>query len=139
MTDYLVALATIAGIQVLLTLGLTLHFGITGLVNFGHVAFYALGAYASALLTLAGAVLIAVGGAVLAVGGEPARRHRHAAASRGYFAILTCGSRWCVAAPDARTSHAARRHPGSPPWRRFGVPDPSPIHLVLALSSSRSC
>ena len=41
MTDYLIALATIIGIQVLLTLGLTLHYGTTGLVNFGHVAFYA--------------------------------------------------------------------------------------------------
>ena len=54
MTEYLVALATIVGVQVLLTLGLNFHYGLTGLVNFGHVAFYALGAYASGLLTLAG-------------------------------------------------------------------------------------
>ena len=54
MTEYLIALATIVGIQALLTLGLNCQYGITGLVNFGHVAFYALGAYASALLTLAG-------------------------------------------------------------------------------------
>ena len=52
MTEYLIALATIIGIQVLLTLGLTVHYGITGLVNF--VCAFTRGSYASALLTLAG-------------------------------------------------------------------------------------
>lgn len=54
MLSYLVAMAIIAGIYMLLTLGLNLHYGYTGLINFGHVGFFALGAYASALLTLAG-------------------------------------------------------------------------------------
>ena len=35
----------------LLVLGLNLQFGFTGLVNFGHVAFFAIGAYAAAMLT----------------------------------------------------------------------------------------
>lgn len=35
----------------LLILGLNLHYGYTGLVNFGHVAFFAVGGYAAALLT----------------------------------------------------------------------------------------
>jgi branched-chain amino acid transport system permease protein len=35
----------------LLVLGLNLQFGFTGLVNFGHVAFFAVGAYAAAMLT----------------------------------------------------------------------------------------
>jgi len=35
----------------LLVLGLDLQFGVTGLVNFGHVAFFAVGAYAAAMLT----------------------------------------------------------------------------------------
>src|SRR5688572_33433430 len=54
MIDYLIAISTIIAIQALLTLGLSFQYGLTGLVNFGHVAFYALGAYSSALLTLAG-------------------------------------------------------------------------------------
>jgi branched-chain amino acid transport system permease protein len=91
--EYLVALATIIGIQALLTLGLNLHFGLTGLVNFGHVAFYALGAYASALLTLAGMPFLAamaVGASVavlasLLVGFATLRLRED------YFAILTLG------------------------------------------------
>lgn len=35
----------------LLVLGLNLQFGFAGLVNFGHVAFFAVGAYAAAMLT----------------------------------------------------------------------------------------
>lgn len=54
MIGYLVAMAIIVGIYALLTLGLNLQFGYTGLINFGHVGFFAIGAYASALLTIAG-------------------------------------------------------------------------------------
>lgn len=93
MTEYLVALATIVGIQVLLTLGLTIHYGLTGLVNFGHVAFYALGAYASAVLTLAGvpalpALAVGVLLAVLAGLGIGVATLR---LREDYFAILTLG------------------------------------------------
>lgn len=58
MTGYLVAMAIIALIYCLLALGLNLHWGHTGLINFGHVAFFAIGAYTSALLTLRGAPII---------------------------------------------------------------------------------
>ncbi len=54
MLSYLVAVLIIAGIYALLTLGLNLHYGFTGLINFGHVGFFAIGAYASALVVLAG-------------------------------------------------------------------------------------
>lgn len=54
MEAYLVAVAVIALIYMLLAIGLNLQYGYTGLVNFGHVAFYAIGAYASALLSLKG-------------------------------------------------------------------------------------
>lgn len=64
MTAYLVAMAIIALIYALLALGLNLHWGHTGLINFGHVAFFAIGAYTSALLTLLGAPIVA--GAVAA-------------------------------------------------------------------------
>jgi branched-chain amino acid transport system permease protein len=51
MTAYFVAMSILAGIYCLLALGLNLHWGYTGLINFGHVGFFAIGAYASALLT----------------------------------------------------------------------------------------
>jgi len=49
---FLATIATFAGIFALLALGLNLHFGYTGLLNFGHVAFFAVGAYTAALLTM---------------------------------------------------------------------------------------
>jgi len=54
MASYFVAVATISLIYMLLAMGLNLQYGHTGLINFGHVAFFAAGAYASALLSLAG-------------------------------------------------------------------------------------
>jgi len=50
--SFLVAVATIGCIYGLLTLGLNVHYGYTGLLNFGHVAFFAAGAYASAIVTM---------------------------------------------------------------------------------------
>jgi branched-chain amino acid transport system permease protein len=54
MDAYLVAVSIQVCIYVLLCLGLNLHYGFTGLINFGHVAFYCVGAYTSALLTVNG-------------------------------------------------------------------------------------
>ena len=54
MTAYLVAVGIVALIYMLLAIGLNLQYGYTGLINFGVVAFFAIGAYTSALLTLGG-------------------------------------------------------------------------------------
>ena len=93
MEAYLAAIATIAGIYVLLTLGLTLQYGLTGLVNFGHVGFFALGAYASALLALQGvplALCFLAAAIVPAIAAWPiglvALRLRE-----DYFAVVTLG------------------------------------------------
>jgi branched-chain amino acid transport system permease protein len=59
MLAYLVAVAIIFGIYALLTLSLDLHYGFTGLINFGHVGFFAIGAYTSAIATLNGLPYIA--------------------------------------------------------------------------------
>ena len=56
----LIALATVVGV------GLNILIGLTGQISFGHVAFYAIGAYASALLTMAG---VPLGLALLAAAG----------------------------------------------------------------------
>ena len=68
MDAYLAAIAIVILINVLLALGLTLQYGRTGLINFGHVGFFAIGAYASAIIALQGWPIILgfVGAAVLA-------------------------------------------------------------------------
>jgi branched-chain amino acid transport system permease protein len=50
MEAYLVAIAIIVAIYTLLALGLNLQYGLTGLINFGHVGFMCVGAYTAALL-----------------------------------------------------------------------------------------
>ncbi|WP_048645754.1 branched-chain amino acid ABC transporter permease [Nitratireductor soli] len=66
MLAYLIFALTIGGIYALLALSLNLIWGGIGLVNLGLVGFFALGAYASALLTGAGLpVLFGWGGAII--------------------------------------------------------------------------
>lgn len=55
MIAYLVAIGAFVGIYALLALGLNVQWGFTGLVNLGHVGFFAMGAYSTALLTVHGA------------------------------------------------------------------------------------
>ncbi|MEW5424529.1 branched-chain amino acid ABC transporter permease [Amorphus sp. 3PC139-8] len=51
MTAYIIAMATQVGLYALLALGLNLQWGYTGLLNFGVVGFFALGAYTYALVS----------------------------------------------------------------------------------------
>lgn len=51
MSAYLISMATYAGFFMILALALNLQWGLTGMVNFGIAGFYALGAYASGLLS----------------------------------------------------------------------------------------
>jgi branched-chain amino acid transport system permease protein len=82
----------VAGIYTILALGLQLEFGFTGLLNFGQVAFMAVGAYTMAILVvkeglsiwIAGALGIVAAGAAGLVLGLPAARLRS-----DYFAIVT--------------------------------------------------
>lgn len=57
MDAYLIAIFITVLIYMLLAGGLALQYGFTGLINFGHVGFYAIGAYTSALLALQGVPL----------------------------------------------------------------------------------
>jgi len=90
---YLTAIATLVGVRALLTLGLNVQWGFTGLVNLGAVAFFAVGAYVSALLTVGGTPLllawpVAIGVATAAGAGLAmvALRLRE-----DYLAIVTLG------------------------------------------------
>jgi branched-chain amino acid transport system permease protein len=54
MESYLAAIGIMTLIYVLLAIGLTVQYGMIGLINFGHVGFFAVGAYTTALITLKG-------------------------------------------------------------------------------------
>lgn len=72
---YLIHIFIIIGIYIILAASLNLVVGYTGLLNFGHIAFFGIGAYTSALLTgygapyllamLAGGALAGICGALL--------------------------------------------------------------------------
>lgn len=67
MENYLVAIATFAGIYALLAMGLNVSWGMTGLVNLGMAGFFALGAYASAILTVRTGAWIPLGFGLAAI------------------------------------------------------------------------
>jgi len=58
MLDYLVSIVLTAGIYAIFALGLSLQWSYAGLLNFGHVAFMAIGAYTTVLLGMNGVPLI---------------------------------------------------------------------------------
>jgi branched-chain amino acid transport system permease protein len=69
MPTYLASLFMFGAIYALLALGLNFQWGHTGLVNLGFVAFFAIGAYAAALLTLGGVPFVIAAALATALGG----------------------------------------------------------------------
>ena len=65
MTSYLLATLTFAGIYAMLALGLNVIWGMAGMINLGLAGYFAVGAYVSALVTVAGLPIAA--GAVVAI------------------------------------------------------------------------
>lgn len=55
---YLLFLLSLAGMYLLLSMGLNVHWGYTGLINFSVAAFFGIGAYGTALLTSNGSPLL---------------------------------------------------------------------------------
>jgi branched-chain amino acid transport system permease protein len=90
---YLTAIATLVGVRALLTLGLNVQWGFTGLVNLGVVAFFAIGAYVSALLAVSGAPLglAWVAGIVLAAAAGAGLATVALRLREDYLAIVTLG------------------------------------------------
>jgi len=94
MTAYLLAMATFAAIYALLALALNLMWGIAGMVNLGLVGFYAIGAYASALLTTRLGLPVALGLAAAAAGTAAVAALTTLGVTRlreDYLAIVTLG------------------------------------------------
>jgi len=90
---YLTTILLVSSIYAIFALGLNLEWGFTGLINFGHVAFLAIGAYTTVLLNMSGYSLIlsVIAGIALAgfsgfLLGIPTLRLRE-----DYLAIVTIG------------------------------------------------
>src|SRR5215218_4524911 len=94
MLSYLLFIATIGGIYGLLALSLNLIWGGAGMVNLGLAGFFAVGAYASALLTTVGHLPIALGWLLALVAGGFAGLVVTLSTTRlreDYLAIVTLG------------------------------------------------
>ena len=116
---------TFAGIYAIFVLGLQLEVGDTGLINFGHVAFMAIGAYTTGLLLTNGvSIWIAMPVAVIAAGaagallGIPTLRLR-----ADYFAITTIAAgeilRITIENEQETTGGTQGLRGASGPWRDF--------------------
>jgi len=90
---YLTAIVTLVGVRALLTLGLNVQWGMTGLVNLGAVAFFAVGAYTSALLAVGGVSLVLAwpAGVALAAAAGAALALVALRLREDYLAIVTLG------------------------------------------------
>lgn len=116
---------TFAGIYAIFVLGLQVEVGDTGLINFGHVAFMAIGAYSTGLMLTNGwSVWIAMPVAVIAAGaagallGIPTLRLR-----ADYFAITTIAAgeilRITIENEQDATGGTQGLRGASGPWRDF--------------------
>ncbi|OKY79072.1 MAG: ABC-type branched-chain amino acid transport system, permease component [Candidatus Methanohalarchaeum thermophilum] len=91
--SYIISLLILFGIYAIFALGLNLEWGFTGILNFGHVAFFGIGAYSTVILNqmgvpiyiaiVAGIIIAGLFGVLVAL---PAMRLRG-----DYFAIVTIG------------------------------------------------
>jgi branched-chain amino acid transport system permease protein len=89
--DYLLHTLIVAIIYSIFAMSLNLELGLTGLYNFGHVAFFGIGAYTSALMSLAGfPVALSMFGGMAAAGAAGALLAVPALRLTGdYFGIAT--------------------------------------------------
>ncbi|MCU0987960.1 MAG: branched-chain amino acid ABC transporter permease, partial [Acetobacteraceae bacterium] len=124
----------------LLSLGLTLHYGLTGLINFGHVGFFCIGAYAGAILSTKAGMPIIVGfvAAALLAGlaawplGLVSLRLRD-----DYFAIVTLGfseTVRLVVTSEQWLTNGVQGIPGIPRlFEGLGVGMPSALAILCVL------
>lgn len=137
MENYLLAMAVFAGFYALMALGLNVIFGLAGMINLGLVGFFAIGAYASALLTVklhwpmlagwgAALVLAAICGAVVAVITARLKGDYLAIVTLGFAEVIRLAAAneiWLTNGTDGISAI-----PG--PWR--GVASPFQFNLIFA-------
>src|SRR5450631_924684 len=140
MLSYLLFIATVGGIYGLLALSLNLIWGGAGMVNLGLAGFFAVGAYASALLTTAGHAPIAVGWLAALVAGGAAGLVVTLSTTRlreDYLAIVTLGFAEVVrlvASNEIWLTKGTDGISGIPgPWKAELGPNFNAAYLVLLL------
>jgi branched-chain amino acid transport system permease protein len=118
----------------LLALSFNVLFGMTGLLSFGHAAFYAAGAYSTALLLRAGAPLLPAviagalfAGALAAVVGAFCVRH-----TRVYFSMLTLAFGMFIYAIVWKWTDVTGGDDGLVGIPRRGIGLPGPLDVSLA-------
>jgi branched-chain amino acid transport system permease protein len=137
--DLFLHLSIMIVIYIIFALSLNIEVGYTGLFNFGHVAFYGIGAYTSAILSLAGLPFLWSLAAAVAVSGIsgyllsiPSLR-----LSGDHFGIATLGFGEIIRMIFQNESWLTRGPlglPGIPRPTLFGIRfDTLPLYLVLAL------
>ena len=134
--NYVLSIVTLAGINMIAVLGLSIFTGFTGLFSFGHAAFVGIGAYVSAILTyyyfvpfpLALGAGVVAAGAVSLVIGVPTLR---AKLRSDYFAIaiLGFGEALRVLLENLEITNGARGLPGIEPFTTLPL-------VVLCLAGS---
>ncbi|MFA0888311.1 MAG: branched-chain amino acid ABC transporter permease [Synergistales bacterium] len=134
--NYVLSIVTLAGINMIAVLGLSIFTGFTGLFSFGHAALVGVGAYASAILTyyyfvpfpIALVVGMAAAALVSLVIGIPTLRAR---LRSDYFAIaiLGFGEALRVILENLEITNGARGLPGIEPFTTLPL-----VALCLAAS-----
>jgi branched-chain amino acid transport system permease protein len=140
--DYVLSVVTLAVINMIAVLGLSIFTGFTGLFSFGHAAFVGIGAYVSAILTyyyfvpfpLALAAGIAAAAAVSLVIGVPTLR---AKLRSDYFAIaiLGFGEALRVILENLDITNGARGLPGIDPFTTLPI---AVLALVVSVWVARN-
>ena len=135
MAAYLTAMAISAGIYSLLALGVNLTWGMAGMINLGLAGFFAVGGYATALLTKAGLAIplgVAAGAMAAAVTGAGVALLT-ARLRADYLAIVTLGFSESVriaAANEIWLTNGSDGIAGIPgPWR--GTLTPQQYNLLF--------
>ncbi|HLC49121.1 MAG TPA: branched-chain amino acid ABC transporter permease [Candidatus Andersenbacteria bacterium] len=126
---YIIHLLILIGVYIVLAVGLNLSIGFTGLLNLGHIAFFGIGAYTSAILQLAGVpfiisfflagVVASLFGLLLVVGTRNLKGD--------YFALATLGFSFVVYSVFLNWTQVTRGPLGIP-----GIPKPELFGLRIA-------
>jgi len=142
MLSYLLFIATVGGIYGLLALSLNLIWGGAGMVNLGLAGFFAVGAYASALLTTAGHAPIAVGWLAALVAGGAAGLVVTLSTTRlreDYLAIVTLGFAEVVrllAANEIWLTRGSDGISGIPgPWKASLGPAFNAVYFLIVVAA----
>jgi branched-chain amino acid transport system permease protein len=141
MLSYALFIATIGGIYGLLALSLNLIWGGAGMVNLGLAGFFAVGAYASALLTTSAHAPIPVGWLLALLCGGAAGLVVTLSTTRlreDYLAIVTLGFAEVVrlvASNEIWLTRGTDGISGIPgPWKRALGPDFNGVYLLIVLA-----